>query len=126
MSYPKYVFKNIGPIDRANGTYDQKLVTTEAEYNEALAVTGWFPSLTEAINGQSNAIETNPVGQDSTQDESLTLDSSLISAVGQKVNDEPPTREEFIEKAKELGLKFQANISTEKLAKLVDDNLPKD
>lgn len=126
MSYPKYVFKNVGPFSRAEGTYDQKLVENDNEYNEALLVIGWFPSLPEAINGQRNDIETNPEGQNGTQDESLNPDGSLTSTTGQKPDNGPPTREELIEKAKELGLKFQANISTEKLAKLVEDNLPKD
>ena len=49
MEFPRFVFRNGGPHQRAGGFYDHFVVENEAEYVAALKA-GWFATLPEAIN----------------------------------------------------------------------------
>ena len=49
MEFPRFVFKNGGPHQRAGGFYDHFVVENETEYGAALEA-GWFATLPEAIN----------------------------------------------------------------------------
>lgn len=90
MIFPRFVFKNGGPLDRAGGSYSTLLVASVGEYDKMLA-SGWFPGLLEAI-----------------------------APPEQHDDDKPPTREELEAKADELGVKFDGRIGDKKLAALIE------
>ena len=52
--FPRLVYKDKGPHQRAGGSYDHKLVEDQESFDDALA-TGWAASLPEAV-----AVETAP------------------------------------------------------------------
>lgn len=56
---PRLVYRNGGPHQRPNGSFDYKLVSTEAERAAAID-DGWFDSLPEAINGEQAIDEGAP------------------------------------------------------------------
>lgn len=103
MGYPRYVFKNGGPHERAGGSYNSVIVADEAEYGAAIKA-GWFGNLQEAIDApkveqvESSINEPEPVGP---------------------ADDAPPTREELEAKAADLGIKFHHKIGDAKLAGLI-------
>ena len=49
MEFPRFVFKDHGPHQRAGGSYDHALVESQAEMDAALKA-GWFATLPEALN----------------------------------------------------------------------------
>jgi len=46
---PRLVYRNKGPYQRPGGTFDHKLVSTEAEQADALD-SGWFDTLPQALD----------------------------------------------------------------------------
>lgn len=99
MEYPRFVYKNNGPLDRAGGSYDSTLVDDESEYIAALKG-GWFDNLQDAIDSPKTEIE--PVVKESESSDDAT-----------------PTREELEAKANELGIRFDGRIGDKKLSALI-------
>ena len=99
MEFPRLVYKDHGPHQRAGGSYDHALVESQAEMDAALKA-GWFATLPEAI-------ETKPV---------IALPPPALPP---PADDEPPTRAELEAKAKELGIEFSPNIGDKKLAERI-------
>ena len=87
--YSSIVYRDKGPHQRPNGTYDFRGVNSKAEHAAALK-DGWFNSMPEAIEGKHSVVDLPE-------------------------NDSPPTREELEQKAKELGIKFDKKTSNETL-----------
>lgn len=102
MIYPRFVFKNGGPIQRAGGSYDSVLVADEEAHAAKLA-DGWFDSIPDAIEGKVKEPEPK------------------VPAVDP--DDAPPTRAELEAKAAELGLKFHHKTGDAKLAELIKQAL---
>ena len=95
-AYADMVYRDGGPYARKGGTYDTKGVSSREEHDQALE-DGWFNTLPEAIAGKSAVVDVK--------------------------DDEPPTREELEQKAKELGIKFDKKTSDEALAKKIAEAL---
>lgn len=51
MEFPRLVFQDKGPNQRAGGTYSYLSVEDESDFNAAIA-NGWFTSIPEAIESQ--------------------------------------------------------------------------
>lgn len=92
MIYPRFVFKNNGPIKRAGGTYDSLLVLDNAGHESAIA-NGWFDNLDDAINAPV-VVKPEP-----TEDRDHSA----------------PTRAELEQKALELDIKFDGRTTDSKL-----------
>ena len=103
MEYPRFVYKDDGPNERAGGTYDAMTVEDEAEYSAAIKA-GWFGNLQEAIDGPK-------VEQ--------VVPSVNAPAPAEPADEAPPTREELEAKATELGIKFDGRIGDKKLTALI-------
>lgn len=103
MEFPRFVYKDKGPYERAGGTYDATMVEDEAEHIAAIKA-GWFGNLQEAIDSP-NVGHVEPIvsGPDHTE----------------PADDAPPTREELEAKATELGIKFDGRIGDKKLTALI-------
>ena len=99
MEFPRFVFKDHGPHQRAGGSYDHAPVESQEEFDAALKA-GWFATLPEAI-------ETKPV---------IALPPPALPP---PADDEPPTRAELEAKAKELGIEFSPNIGDKKLGERI-------
>ena len=95
MEFPRFVFKDHGPHQRAGGSYDHALVESQAEFDAALKA-GWFATLPEAL-------EAKPVPP------------PPVVVPPPPADDAPPTRAELEVKAKELGIEFSPNIGDKKL-----------
>ena len=105
--FPTLVYKAHGKYMRPYGTYDFTGVNTAEEFEQKLK-DGWFPSLQDAIDGNTPA----PAAE---------------KAVSEPVPDDlaPPTRQELETKATELGIKFDGRYSDKKIAQLIDEALAK-
>ena len=103
MEFPRFVYKDGGPIDRAGGTYDSTVVNDEDEHNAALKA-GWFGNLQEAIDGPKVEQVVPNVNE---------------PAHVEPADDAPPAREELEAKATELGVKFDGRIGDKKLSALI-------
>ena len=93
MEFPRLVFRNNGPHQRAGGSYDHAPVENQADMDAALKA-GWFATLPEAIEFKP-PVATPPA------------------------DDAPPTRAELEAKAKELGIEFSPNIGDKKLGERI-------
>lgn len=98
MEFPRFVYKDKGPYERAGGTYDAMMVDDESEYSAAIKA-GWFGNLQEAIDE--------------------VVPSVNEPAPTEPADDAPPTREELEAKATELGIKFDGRIGDKKLTALI-------
>jgi len=96
MEFPRFVYKDGGPIERAGGSYDFLHVNDEDEFSQALS-NGWHEGLLEAIEANRNQ-PTHPI---------VPRD------------DEPPTREEIEAKLTELGVRFHHKTGDAKLAEML-------
>jgi hypothetical protein len=104
MKFPRLVYKSAASF---------VLVESEEAHAEKLAE-GWFDTVPEAIAGVSAKPE--------------LVDLALAPPTpepGPVEGDEPPTRDELKQKARDLGIEFAPNIPTAKLAELVDLALAK-
>jgi len=104
MIYPRFVFKDGGPIERAYGTYAHELVNDEAEHKAALGA-GWYDNIQDAIDGVAHVVPVEPK-----KPEPVEMDA-------------PPTREEMEAKAESLGIKFDGRIGDKKLLALIEKAL---
>jgi hypothetical protein len=104
MDFPRFVYKNGGPLQRAGGSYNHTLVESQKEMDVALSA-GWFATLPEAIDYREP--RTGPgTKQGETSDDNA-----------------PPTRAELEAKATELGIKFDARFGDKRLAELIQKAL---
>lgn len=92
MEFPRFVFKNKGPLQRPGGSFDQHLVVSQSEMTAAVKA-GWYATLPEAI-------EDKPVEEEHD-------DNSA------------PTRAELEAKAKDLGIEFSPKIGDAKLGERI-------
>ena len=108
MDFPGLVFRcpgaHIGP---GRSTYDYAGVKTQEQLAAKLAE-GWFATLGEAV--EASLPKAPPV-----------VPSAPQEAVEEPIpgDDEPPTRRELEEKARELGIKFDGRTPDRKLAKSI-------
>jgi hypothetical protein len=107
MNFPTIVYKDKGPHARKGGTYDFKGVATAAEL-QPLLMAGWQLTLPEATG------EVPPAAAD------LTRLKGELEVLG---DDEPPTRAELEQQAKELGIKFNKKVTDDELRKQIDAEL---
>lgn len=108
MDFPRLVYKNGGPHQRAGGTYSHALVKDQTELDAHLEA-GWFATLPEAITPK-------PVEMGFTHPELSGTDSH-------EDDNKPPTRAELEAKANELGLVFSPNIGDKKLLERIQARL---
>ena len=104
MEYPRFVYKDDGPNERAGGTYDAMTVEDEAEHSAAIKA-GWFGNLQEAIEGPK-VEQVKPVVNEP-----------------EPSDDAPPTREEIEAKLTELGVPFDRRTGDKKLTALLNKAL---
>lgn len=102
MKFPRFVFKDNGPLQRAGGTYDQALVHNEADMAVALEA-GWSATLPDALVPKPVIQEPPPPSKDP--------------------DNAPPTRAELEAKANELGVQFSPNIGDKKLGERIQEAL---
>lgn len=112
MDFPGLVFRcpgaHIGP---GRSTYDYAGVKTQEQLDAKLAE-GWFATLGEAVEASfPKAPPVAPPVVRKAQEEPIPSD------------DEPPTRSELEEKARELGIKFDGRTPDRKLAKSIAEAL---
>lgn len=101
MEFPRLVYKDGGPHQRKGGTYDYRPVHNESEFDAALSQ-GWHESVTDALAPKpAEPIKPPPVSDDT----------------------RPPTREELMQKATELGIQFDGRTGDKKLAALIAEKL---
>ena len=105
--------KNAGPEGK---TYDWKGVKSKAELNQTIK-DGWHNTLEEAVNIPE------PVRARDKEGQYVGDDPSTPDVNEAYVANAPPTRKEITEKAKELGIEFKKNISSEKLLALIEEKL---
>ncbi len=96
MEFPALVFKSGGSEHSQFGKYSYIQVCSDEELTLALQ-DGWSKTLESAF----------------------ILDGELV----EESTDLPPTREELIQKAKELGIQFHHKLGDEKILKLINDKL---
>lgn len=101
MNYPRFVFRCPGPHARAGGTYDQVIVRSEDEAAEMLA-DGWSETLPAAIEASEAQKIAPPATEQSTDDT------------------RPPTRDEMLAKASELGIAVDGRWGDARLLKEID------
>lgn len=94
------VYKGHGPYKRAGGTYDYAGVV-EGEQLDLFLANGWYTTLPEAIDSVS-AKSPKPIKEN---------------------DDSPPTREELLQKASDLGLEFDKRIGNAKLQAMIEKAL---
>jgi len=108
MEFPRFVYKDKGPYERAGGTYDATMVEDEAEYSAALKA-GWFGNLQEAIVHDPKVEQVVP--------------SVNEPATVEPADDAPPTRQEIEAKLTELGVPFDRRTGDKKLTALLNKAL---
>jgi hypothetical protein len=98
MRFPVHVYRVPGRFKKpGGGSYDYTQAVSQ-EHFDTLLTRGWFPSYAEAKIGKIEAPE-------------------VIDEVS------PPTREELEDKARELGVSFNARTSDKKLAERIAEAL---
>lgn len=105
--FPRMLYKHGGPEEIHGGRFHTRIVQDQDEQDAALA-DGWYkttPDAKDAAKVSSEAAKQKAAGAG--------------NSAGQADN-APPTRDELKRKADDLGLSYPSNISTEKLAALVD------
>lgn len=107
MKRQDIVYRTPGTHQRPGGTFDYKAISSDDELNEAIKE-GWFCTLREAVAKKHDEVAPPPAPTDELE----TLGA-----------DQPPTRAELEQKAKELRLSFKKTISDEELAKLIEKAL---
>lgn len=102
MDFPLMVYRDGGQFQRPGGTYSFKSVSDDVELSSSIA-DGW--SLTFPGSAKTEA--------------AVAAEKSAEEVA----DNAPPTREELVDMAKRLGLKFGPNTGSEKLAKMIDEAL---
>ncbi len=107
--YPRMMYKAGGGEQIHGGRFSTLIVHDQDELETALAG-GWSRTTPEAVEAARPA--------------KPAPDPAASSGGKPEVDDDaPPTRDELKQKANELGLTYAGNISTEKLAALVETAL---
>jgi hypothetical protein len=102
MNYPRNVYKSPGSHSCQGGSFDLMSVNDEEEHEIAI-IDGWFDSIPDALEGK----KTVPVA------------APIVVAE----DDAPPTRDEMMAKAKELGIKVDGRWSDERLMSEIEQKL---
>lgn len=105
MDFPRFVFKDKGPLQRQGGSYSETLVLNQSEMDAAL-LAGWFATLPEALEPH---------------EEPRTGPGTEVQATGDGDDDAPPTRAELEAKAHELGIEFSQRIGDKKLLERIEE-----
>lgn len=135
--YPKTVYRSPGATILLGKTYTYRIVSSDAELESALA-SGWSLSVDDAWLRAGDAALYNPprapwrkpkgwrkprkpskpmlsrVAKEIVVDDTPEYDADI---------DAPPTREELIDKATQLGIKFGKRAPDSLLIKLIEDKL---
>lgn len=103
MNYPRNVYKAPGSHDCQGGSFDLMSVNDEEEHEIAI-IDGWHDSIPDALEGKKPAsvAKTDPVVED---------------------DNAPPTRDEMITKAKELGINIDGRWSDKRLMQEIDSKM---
>jgi hypothetical protein len=101
IEFPNTVYKEVGPHwhPRLRLKYRYKAVADEEQYKQALA-DGWRLSLVEAVIEPEAVVESE-----------------------EPIDDSPPTKEEMLQKAEELGLKIDKRWSEKTLLAKIEEAL---
>ena len=116
MIFPRLVYKDGGPHERAGGKYDYKLVANDQEYYTMLE-DGWLDNLGEALQPKKTE-PTDPVPE--VVEVALELEDLSPKEEDVEEDSTPPTRGELEAKAKELGIKTYWKMSHETLLEKVN------
>lgn len=117
MQFPRYVFKNHGPNERAGGTYSSLIVNSEEEMARALA-SGWFAGLDEAIAPKPKAAQPPPNADNQDKAPAIEPEAEKLEE-GIPEDNAPPTREELEQKCRELGIQFDRRFKDARLAEMI-------
>lgn len=103
MNYPRNVYKSPGSHDCQGGSFDLMSVNDEEEHEIAI-IDGWHDSIPDALEGKK---------------------STPVEKITPVVEDDnaPPTRDEMLAKAKELGIKVDGRWSDERLMQEIESKL---
>ena len=101
MNYPRNVYKSPGSHSCQGGSFNLMSVSDDEEHEIAI-IDGWFDSVTDSIEGKKYAHAASPVAVE---------------------DDAPPTRDEMLAKAKELGIKVDGRWSDERLMSEIEQKL---
>lgn len=109
MKNPTMIYKAPGPHEIHGGRFDYRIIDAdeEGELEQAVA-DGWHLTTTAAL-------EAHEAGETSNAAKKAAEDAAKDNA--------PPTRDELITKAKELGLTFGPNTASKKLGEMIDAKL---
>lgn len=103
MNYPRNVYKSPGSHDCQGGSFDFMSVNDKEEHDIAI-IDGWHDSIPDALEGKKSATTVNA-------DQVVEDDNA------------PPTRDEMIAKAKEIGIKVDGRWSDERLMQEIESKL---
>src|SRR3990167_11110301 len=109
MEFPRTVFKNHGPIERAGGTFSALLIDGREAFENALE-DGWYENLAVAIDPPKK-VEPEKLEDLEPPDEK------------DPESEAPPTRLELEAKAKELGIRFDGRYSDKGLTAMIEKAL---
>lgn len=103
MNYPRNVYKSPGSHNCQGGSFDFMSVNDEEEHEIAI-IDGWHDSIPDALERKKSA---------------------PVAKTAHVVEDDnaPPTRNEMIAKAKELGIKIDGRWSDERLMQEIDSKM---
>lgn len=126
MLFPLFVYRSPGTFMMPGGkTYKYESVNDDKELALHLE-NGWFTDVLKAIEAAGNAATPKKRGMKARKivrkrKPSRPLDgiNHRLIAAEEKAEDLPPTREELVQKATELGLKFTKRTSDTKLLDMI-------
>lgn len=146
IQFPCLIYKAPGPIIRARYTYSSKAVATQEELDRSLAQ-GWHLTMGEALEAAgSRAVRVSRVRPKPPRKPSqpfvrvrtktkaekpVAADPAPVVATSVEIStpapddNDAPTRIELIEKATQLGLKFNKRTSDETLLQRITEALSK-
>ena len=103
MNYPRNVYKSPGAHSCQGGSFDLMSVNDEEE-REIAIIDGWHDSIPDAIEGKKSTPVASPV-------------------VVSEDDNAPPTRDEMLAKAKEIGIKIDGRWSDDRLMSEIESKL---
>lgn len=109
MNFPRFVYKAGGKYQRLGGTYSFITVNSETELNEHIS-NGWHFSL--------NDLNSSSVKK--TEDIDIKTFDVKVPA-----DNEPVTRDELLQKAKELGINIHHKMKDSTIESMINDFLSK-
>lgn len=121
MKFPSLVYRCPGTHQCPGGTFDYLAVRDQAALDAAVK-DGWHPALPDAIAekyGEKLAGRLAPLVDHLVPPGALPADSGEAEVLGE----DPPTRAELEQKARELGVRFTKKTADEDLSKAISEAL---